>query len=80
MFQVLHKSKQEFEAGLAKAKNFYDGARYYGETREPSLAMFMLQQAAELTFRTIAISLYGIEKRRIRPVRLKGSTAGLRHS
>ncbi|MXV16546.1 HEPN domain-containing protein [Pedobacter sp. HMF7056] len=48
---------------MAKAVTFYTGAKFYQEAKESAMAMFMLQQAAELTFRTVAIALYGMERR-----------------
>jgi HEPN domain-containing protein len=63
MTALVERSKRDFQAGLARAKKFFYGACYYEETNESSLRMFMLQQAIEAVFRTIAISLYGTEKR-----------------
>lgn len=63
MTALVERSKQDFQAGLARAKKFFYGACFYEETKESSLRMFMLQQATETVFRTIAVSLYGTEKR-----------------
>lgn len=60
---VVAKAREEFELGMAKAHSFFAGAEKYAESHDPSMAMFMLQQAAELTFRAVALSLYGIERR-----------------
>lgn len=60
---VVAKARQEFEAGMAKAHSFYAGAEKYVESGNSAMAMFMLQQATELAFRAVALSLYGIERR-----------------
>ncbi|OJV18299.1 MAG: hypothetical protein BGO21_22310 [Dyadobacter sp. 50-39] len=60
---VIYESKREFYSGIGKAKGFYNGAKYCKQTYDWALSMFMLQQAAELAFRAIAISLYGQQKR-----------------
>jgi len=61
--QLIEKSKQAFATGMGKARNFFDGAAYYQQANELALSMFMLQQAAETTFRSTAIALYGSERR-----------------
>ncbi|MGX5855995.1 HEPN domain-containing protein [Dyadobacter jiangsuensis] len=61
--QVIEKSRYAFEAGLSKARKFFDGAQYYQQVNELALSMFMLQQAAETTFRSTAIALCGSERR-----------------
>jgi len=53
---LIEKSKQEFTAGLAKARKFFNGAKYYQETEEYPFCMFMLHQAVEITFRSVAES------------------------
>lgn len=63
MLQVLKKSKEEFTIGLDKAEKCYQGARHYQQIQAPALAMFALHQAVEMVFRTVAISLYGHEKK-----------------
>ncbi|HEY1009880.1 MAG TPA: HEPN domain-containing protein [Daejeonella sp.] len=60
---VVAKGRQEFEAGMAKAHSFYAGAEKYAKSNDSAMTMFMLQQATELTFRAVALSLYGIERR-----------------
>ena len=60
---VVEKARLEFETGMAKAHSFYAGAEKYAESNDSAMAMFMLQQATELTFRAVALSLYGIERR-----------------
>ncbi|MET7258689.1 HEPN domain-containing protein [Dyadobacter fermentans] len=61
--QLIEKSRHAFIAGMSKARRFFDGAAYYQQVREYALSMFMLQQAAETTFRSTAIALYGSERR-----------------
>ncbi len=61
--EIVSKATGEFEAGMIKAKNFYAGANFHHEAKEPAMAMFMLQQATELTFRAVALSLYGMDRR-----------------
>lgn len=61
--QLIEKSKHAFIAGMRKARKFFDGATYYQQVNEYALSMFMLQQAAETTFRNTAIALYGCERR-----------------
>jgi len=61
--QLIEKSKHAFTTGMGKARKFFDGAAYYRQVCEHALSMFMLQQAAETTFRSTAIALYGSERR-----------------
>lgn len=61
--QLIEKSRMNFVAGLTRARKFFYGSCYYEETKETALCMFMLQQATETVFRTIAVSLYGSEKK-----------------
>jgi HEPN domain-containing protein len=61
--QVTEKSKRAFATGMGKARKFFDGAVYYQQVNELALSMFMLQQAAETTFRSTANALYGSERR-----------------
>ncbi|PSL21524.1 HEPN domain-containing protein [Dyadobacter jiangsuensis] len=61
--QFIEKSKHAFTTGMSKARKFFDGAAYYYQVSEYVLSMFMLQQAAETTFRSTAIALYGSERR-----------------
>lgn len=63
MTALVGKSKRDFQIGLTQARKFFYGARFYEETKESALCMFMLHQAVETVFRTISISLYGTEKR-----------------
>lgn len=57
---VLESSRQVFDAGYHKAHSFYESAL---RQEDRPLAAFMLQQAAELTYRTLARALYGCEKK-----------------
>lgn len=61
--QLIEKSRHAFTTGISKARKFFDGAVYYQQVNELSLSMFMLQQAAETTFRSTATALYGSERR-----------------
>ncbi|WP_229220168.1 HEPN domain-containing protein [Dyadobacter beijingensis] len=60
---MIEKSKHAFATGVSKARKFFEGAQYYQQANEYALSMFMLQQAAETTFRNTAIALYGSERR-----------------
>jgi HEPN domain-containing protein len=60
--EVKQKATIDFEAGFKKATFFMDGARLYSN-RDRGLAVFMLQQAAELTLRTFILALTGKEVR-----------------
>ncbi len=48
-----------FNRGMEKACNFYEGAQYYLENGANDLTIFMLQQACELTYRTLLKVLRG---------------------
>ena len=61
--QLIEKSKQDFAIGMSKARKFFEGSNYYLQVNEYPLSMFLLQQAAETTFRSTAIALYGNERR-----------------
>jgi HEPN domain-containing protein len=61
--QLIEKSKQDFAIGMSKARKFFEGSNYYLQVNEYALSMFLLQQAAETTFRSTAIALYGNERR-----------------
>ncbi len=52
-------AEQTFEKGIAKAVNFYDGAQHYIEADLNDMAMFMLHQACELTYRCLLNVLRG---------------------
>ncbi|WP_202405920.1 HEPN domain-containing protein [Hufsiella ginkgonis] len=60
---IVAKATHEFNLGIDKATSFYAGARFHREANDSAMAMFMLQQATESTFRTIAIALYGMERK-----------------
>lgn len=57
---IVAEAKKTFEAGHQKAQAFHASALNQSER---SLGLFMLQQAAELIFRTVALALYGCEKK-----------------
>jgi HEPN domain-containing protein len=61
--RLIEKARQDFSIGISKARKFFEGAAYYQQVGEHALSMFMLQQAAETTFRSVAIALYGSERR-----------------
>jgi HEPN domain-containing protein len=61
--QLIEKSRSAFRVGMSKARKFFEGAVYYQQANEYALSTFMLQQAAETTFRSTAIALYGSERR-----------------
>jgi HEPN domain-containing protein len=61
--QLIEKSRQDFAIGMSKARKFFEGSNYYLQVNEYALSMFMLQQAAETTFRSTAIAFYGNERR-----------------
>jgi|GEM_PF-1168330 len=61
--QLIEKSRHAFGIGMNKARKFFEGAQYYQQVNEQALTMFMLQQAAETTFRSTSIALYGSERR-----------------
>lgn len=58
--QIITEAQKAFETGHQKAQSFHASAI---EQQQRSLALFMLQQAAELVFRTIALALYGCGKK-----------------
>jgi HEPN domain-containing protein len=60
--QLIEKSRHAFATGMSKARKFFEGAEYYRQINEHALSMFMLQQAVETTFRSIATALYGSER------------------
>ncbi|MCF0075352.1 HEPN domain-containing protein [Dyadobacter sp. CY261] len=61
--RLIEQSRHGFTMGMSKARKFFEGAEYYRQISEYALSMFLLQQAAETTFRTTAIALYGSERR-----------------
>jgi HEPN domain-containing protein len=61
--RLIEQSRHGFTIGMSKARKFFEGAEYYQRVSEHALSMFMLQQAAETTFRTTAIALCGSERR-----------------
>ncbi|WP_258097301.1 HEPN domain-containing protein [Marinoscillum pacificum] len=58
--QVIAETQKTFDTGHQKAQAFHTSALNQSER---SLGLFMLQQAAELIFRTVALVLYGCEKK-----------------
>ena len=48
-----------FKGGMEKAENFYDGAQHYFNDGENEMAIFMLQQTCELTYRCLLNVLRG---------------------
>jgi HEPN domain-containing protein len=53
------KLAEQFDKGIDKAKKFYTGAQYYLEDCANEMAIFMLQQACELTYRCLLNALRG---------------------
>ena len=53
------KSAILFNTSLQKAVSFYDGAQYYLDSNSLEMAMFMLHQACELTYRCLLNVLKG---------------------
>src|ERR1044071_6199137 len=60
--EVKQKATNDFESGLKKAAFFMEGAKLY-QNKDEALTAFMLQQAAELTFRSFILALTGKEVR-----------------
>jgi HEPN domain-containing protein len=60
---IKQKARQTFDWFFGKAQQFYSCAETLQKNSCSSLVMFMLHQAAELTFRAILISLNGYDKR-----------------
>ncbi|MDB5222819.1 MAG: hypothetical protein JWN83_1486 [Chitinophagaceae bacterium] len=56
---LINKAKNEFNTGIKRAQSFLNGANTYHANNEKELTAFMLQQAAELAFRTVILSLTG---------------------
>ncbi|TAN11636.1 MAG: HEPN domain-containing protein [Chitinophagaceae bacterium] len=54
---IVIKAAGDFNDGWRRAGSFLEGARHYAERQEKELAVFMLHQAAELTFRALLKSL-----------------------
>ncbi|MES2418123.1 MAG: HEPN domain-containing protein [Bacteroidota bacterium] len=59
--EIINKSTLLFQQNLHKAINFYTGARQFLQLTETSMSAFMLQQACELTYRSLIVSLRGRE-------------------
>ena len=57
---IVAETQKTFDTGHQKAQAFHTSALNQSER---SLGLFMLQQAAELIFRTVALVLYGCEKK-----------------
>lgn len=59
--EIAQKAASDFEAGFSKAASFMQGAKMYLDKGEKALTAFMLQQATELPFRALILSLTGNE-------------------
>mgnify|MGYP001242229828 CR=1 FL=1 len=57
---IIAETQKTFDTGHQKAQAFHTSALNQSER---SLGLFMLQQAAELIFRTVALVIYGCEKK-----------------
>ncbi|HEX8331134.1 MAG TPA: HEPN domain-containing protein [Segetibacter sp.] len=56
---VKEKAIHHFTTAFARAQSFLASAKHHVETGEKEMAAFMLHQAAELTFRAVAMGLLG---------------------
>jgi HEPN domain-containing protein len=56
---VKEKAIHHFTTAFARAQSFLASAKHHVETGEKEIAAFMLHQAAELTFRAVAMGLLG---------------------
>jgi len=60
--ELLAKAKTDLEKGLDKAKGFFQSAKYHIQSgSDRALPTFMLQQAAELAYRAVIVSLLGMK-------------------
>lgn len=57
--EITAKARVNFQHGFSKAKIFLEGAHYYQVKKENEMAGFMLQQAAEHTYRSLIRALTG---------------------
>jgi HEPN domain-containing protein len=57
--ELLAKSSPLFQQNIHKAITFFNGARQFANEKERTIAAFMLQQACELTYRSLLLSLRG---------------------
>jgi HEPN domain-containing protein len=57
--ELITKSSLLFHQNIHKAITFFNGARQFANERERTIAAFMLQQACELTYRSLLLSLKG---------------------
>ncbi len=57
--EITAKARINFQHGFSKAKIFLEGAHYYQVKKENEMAGFMLQQAAEHTYRSLIRALTG---------------------
>lgn len=58
---VAHKATTCFNENIHQAINFFNGAQQYLMLQETTMAAFMLQQACELSYRSLILSLRGKE-------------------
>lgn len=58
---LINRASTEFTAGIARAEGFLKGASASVDSNKP-LAMFMIHQVVELSFRAIALSFFGIDR------------------
>ena len=57
--ELIAKSSPLFHQNIQKAITFFNGARQFANEKECTIAAFMLQQACELTYRSLLLSLKG---------------------
>ncbi len=59
--KMINTSTQLFNQNMHKASTFFNGAHQFANESESTIAAFMLQQACELTYRSLLLSLRGKE-------------------
>lgn len=57
--EIIEKSTRLFNQNMQKATTFYSGALKFANENESTISAFMLQQACELTYRSLLLSLRG---------------------
>jgi HEPN domain-containing protein len=57
--ELIQKSTQLFNQNIQKAISFYNGALKFANESESSISAFMIQQACELTYRSLLLALRG---------------------
>jgi len=57
--ELINQSSAMFNQNIHKAMTFFNGARQFANESESAISAFMLQQACELTYRSLLLSLRG---------------------